>query len=547
MDSSSDDIQNKNSNIFEDLAKTLQMILAQNQQLVLQNQQLGHQNPPTPPVQPPIDIPVSLITIKLNEKNFRVWSQMVQLTLTGKDKLGWKTEDSIVKTWILNSLDPSLVGNFMLYPTAKAVWDALKRTYFEGSDESKIFELKRRANRLRQSGGSIEEYYNNLQGLWQEIDYRCPNSMKCAEDIQEYSRIIQKDRLYDFLDGLDDRLDSARAMVLNIRPLPGVEEAYGRIRQEENRQAVMLKKEVPTSVVMLAKKEEVEANLTLIIGYPDWWEEHQKKKKAEWGQTSKPRAGMAQAAGPTQVNEDGSGPTNTADVMGRAYANGSGALENGNNSEGKSNSPSLNNTTNAYYNWVIDSGATDHMTFSEKDLVNMVPPRRTQILNANGVSYPVKGAGDVPISPSMTLSNTLLVPSLSTKLLSVGQLAEDLNCVVLMYPKFCLFQDILTKEIIGRGSKQGRLYHLEDMTVGCANLAGGPSTTNKNKLMMWHKRLGHPSFGYLRKLMPSLFLNLNEVDFNCETCFKAKSHRGHHNKMESLKEKIGISLRLQEH
>lgn len=83
MDTSSDDIQNKNSNILEDLAKTLQMILAQNQQLVLQNQQLGHQNPPTPPVQPPIDIPVSLITIKLNEKNFRVWSQMVQLTLTG--------------------------------------------------------------------------------------------------------------------------------------------------------------------------------------------------------------------------------------------------------------------------------------------------------------------------------------------------------------------------------------------------------------------------------------------------------------------------------
>jgi hypothetical protein len=40
------------------------------------------------------------------------------------------------------------------------------------------------------------------------------------------------------------------------------------------------------------------------------------------------------------------------------------------------------------------------------------------------------------------LANTLLVPSLSSKLLSMGQVTEELNCLVLMYPTFCLWHEL---------------------------------------------------------------------------------------------------------
>ena len=70
------------------------------------------------------------------------------------------------------------------------------------------------------------------------------------------------------------------------------------------------------------------------------------------------------------------------------------------------------------------------------------------------------------LSPTLQLYNTLFVPSLSHKLLSVSQVTSDLNCNVLMYHTFCLLQDILTKEIIGRGTKRGRLYYMEDLSVG---------------------------------------------------------------------------------
>ncbi|BFG21226.1 hypothetical protein CerSpe_075000 [Prunus speciosa] len=70
--------------------------------------------------------------------------------------------------------------------------------------------------------------------------------------------------------------------------------------------------------------------------------------------------------------------------------------------------------------WIIDSGATDHMTFDLDDFLNTTQPRRTCIANANGVMYSVTGAGTVALSSSLSLSNTLLVPSLSNKLMSIS-------------------------------------------------------------------------------------------------------------------------------
>jgi GAG-pre-integrase domain len=175
--------------------------------------------------------------------------------------------------------------------------------------------------------------------------------------------------------------------------------------------------------------------------------------------------------------------------------------------------------------WVIDSEATDHMTFSDQDIMGKKIPRRDTIFNANGGTCVVTGARDVSVSPSLTLSNTLVVPSLSTKLISVGQLTKDLNCVIFMYPKFYIFQTILTKEIIGRGTKRGGLYHLDDWKNGSVNLTKSISTNREGKIWRWHRRLGHPSFGYMRKLMPIFFSDLDISVFECETCIKAKSYR----------------------
>ena len=132
-------------------------------------------------------------------------------------------------------MDPALIQNFIRFPTAKAVWDAVAMTFFDGSDTSQIYDVKRQVSRLNQGGGPIEKYYNDLQGLWREIDFRRPNPMQCPADIMRYNAIVHEDRVYTFLDGLDERLDNVRADVKKMDPFPTIEQAYARVRQEDMR------------------------------------------------------------------------------------------------------------------------------------------------------------------------------------------------------------------------------------------------------------------------------------------------------------------------
>ena len=63
--------------------------------------------------------------------------------------------------------------------------------------------------------------------------------------------------------------------------------------------------------------------------------------------------------------------------------------------------------------WIIDSGASDHMTYDKSFFVKLSSPSITYVSNANGESFPVLGIGSVQVSPSITLHNVLFVPSLS--------------------------------------------------------------------------------------------------------------------------------------
>ncbi|XP_058081879.1 agamous-like MADS-box protein AGL3 [Magnolia sinica] len=87
--------------------------------------------------------------------------------------------------------------------------------------------------------GSLEKYYTDLQSLWREIDFRCPNPMECPTDIQRYNNLLQEDRVYVFFDGLDDKLDNIHSDVLQLHSFPTMEQAYAHVRREALRQVVM--------------------------------------------------------------------------------------------------------------------------------------------------------------------------------------------------------------------------------------------------------------------------------------------------------------------
>ncbi|CAL8093379.1 unnamed protein product [Prunus armeniaca] len=68
--------------------------------------------------------------------------------------------------------------------------------------------------------------------------------------------------------------------------------------------------------------------------------------------------------------------------------------------------------------------------------------------------------------------------------------------------------DIFTGKTIGSGIRLGKLYYL-DWTPDSETKVGQTFTTNgsssemqRDKVWLWHKRFGHASFSYMKKLFP---------------------------------------------
>lgn len=86
---------------------------------------------------------------------------------------------------------------------------------------------------------------------------------------------------------------------------------------------------------------------------------------------------------------------------------------------------------------------------------------------ADGSTYNTVGSETVKPSSSITRSYVLSLPNLAFNLVSASRLTKDLNCFMSFLPDHCLFQDLITKQIIGKGHVSDGLYTL---ICGCLGL-----------------------------------------------------------------------------
>ncbi|KAL5734144.1 hypothetical protein ACOSP7_032005 [Xanthoceras sorbifolium] len=280
----------------------------------------SHMIPPTPTL-PPIysHDNSSKIEIKLDGSNYHLWSKFVEIFVAGKDKYGfltgksvkpatinptyrrWLADNALVQGWLLGSMTPKIMGMFIRLPTAQAIWEAVARTYYDGADQSIIYELNSKVFHMRQSGHPISEYYGELNTIWQELDHRCPNDMTDATDVVRMNDRIEEQRVYMFLVGLDPEFDKVRADVLRMDPFPGVEGAFAYVRREAQRQATMLAPpQVSDRFALLinkgnlgdmkcthcGQKNHIRDACWRLIGYPEWYLEKRKKGSLKTGNVS---------------------------------------------------------------------------------------------------------------------------------------------------------------------------------------------------------------------------------------------------------------------
>ncbi|CAL8174438.1 unnamed protein product [Prunus armeniaca] len=151
--------------------------------------------------------------------------------------------------------------------------------------------------------------------------------------------------------------------------------------------------------------------------------------------------------------------------------------------------------------WIIDSGAADHIT-SSPDLLHTSASHPSYVELPNGSRVDIISTGSLKINYNLVIKDVLYVPSFNVNLLSVSKITRDLHCTVIFHPGFCILQDLTMKKVIGLGNEHNGLYYLTKPT----NIKPPPiaHTTSTNS-DLWHRRLGHPSTAPLQFLSKSVY------------------------------------------
>ncbi|KAJ0484659.1 putative transcription factor interactor and regulator CCHC(Zn) family [Helianthus annuus] len=195
---------------------------------------------------------LTIVSIKLKgTENYRVWSSAMKLALEAKNKFGFidgkckkNTEDdvlssqwdrcnSVVLSWLLNSVSEELYLGQVFSKLASDVWTDLKETY-DKVDGSIVYDLYKQINCITQSGSSVSEYYHKLNTMWKQFDavLQLPTcSCQAAKDFNDFSTLI---KLMQFLMGLDDVYHPVRTNLLTREPLPSVKVAFSIVSREES-------------------------------------------------------------------------------------------------------------------------------------------------------------------------------------------------------------------------------------------------------------------------------------------------------------------------
>ena len=171
--------------------------------------------------------------------------------------------------------------------------------------------------------------------------------------------------------------------------------------------------------------------------------------------------------------------------------------------------------------WVLDTGATAHMSSSDGILLSHLPPPPSGITVGNGTTIPVTCSGTSTLSSPNSifhLNNVLVAPALVRNLLSVRQFTRDNACSIEFDACGFSVKDQQTGRVTLRCNSGGDLYTYPSTSAHSCSLA----TTSS----LWHHRLGHPGPSSLATLRSMSVISYNKSSSClCHACQLGKHVR----------------------
>lgn len=421
----------------------------------------------------------------------------------------WQRCNDMIITWLLNSIVPEIRSSLVYITLASDVWDDINMR-FSQSNGPRIFELKKALSSLAQENLTISGYYTKFKMLWDDL-LQASSIPKCvcvclckAKKQQEQADEVMK--VTQFLMGLNEIYTNIRGQLLMMNPIPPLTTVLSLLQQEERqRNYVSLSNTAVESAALMSKtrfprsdfkktdvkrpdnrrfnlectychgKNNTKDRCFHLIGFPPKTKPNINSAKANENKFVAQVAASSTVPNTNDKAESSAGSENStgnclSDVQYQQLLN---LLNQSQLSQVNSESPQSGTVSHscsyltsvclvnchASRDWILDSGATDHITCCH-DILTDLSSCDIDICLPNGEYTKVKLKGTIVLTSEITLYDVLLVPNFQFNLISVSKLTSSVPCTLQFLSHLCVVQDCTMKKTLGIGKLQDSLYKL---------------------------------------------------------------------------------------
>ncbi|KAM2436022.1 hypothetical protein PS1_025908 [Malus domestica] len=176
--------------------------------------------------------------------------------------------------------------------------------------------------------------------------------------------------------------------------------------------------------------------------------------------------------------------------------------------------------------WLLDSGATHHMTSDLSNLQVAAPYSSSDtVTGANGAGLQIAHIGQSTLSlptNNLCLTSVLHVPQLSQHLLSMHQLCKDNNCKCIVDEFSVCIQDKVTQKVMYQGLSNNDVYPLP--VLKSSPVSPAAYIGQRISSALWHCRLGHPANQVLKAALSKADISFSCKDSSptCKACLQGK-------------------------
>ena len=156
--------------------------------------------------------------------------------------------------------------------------------------------------------------------------------------------------------------------------------------------------------------------------------------------------------------------------------------------------------------WVLDSGVSHYMSPDSSYFTYVSHSPSIPVITVDGTHMPLVGVGSV-VRPHLSLLNVYLISKLKLNLVSVGQICDSGDYLVMFSGFFCCVQDLQSQKLIGTGRRENGLYILDELKVPVdaaatttIDLSSFHLSLSSSSFYLWHSHLGHVLSSHLRFL-----------------------------------------------